>query len=53
MTGFGMRPPDEALRWQVVEKPFDPQALTSLLVRIARNEAAVLSQQSGVSASAD
>lgn len=34
MTGFGMRPPEEALPWEIVEKPFDPDGITALFERI-------------------
>lgn len=37
MTGFGMRPPDEALPWPVIEKPFGPDVIAALFARLRSN----------------
>ncbi len=34
MTGFGMRPPEEGLPWEIIEKPFEPDAIESLFERV-------------------
>jgi PAS domain S-box-containing protein len=34
MTGFGMRPPEETLPWEIVEKPFGPDVISALLSRL-------------------
>jgi len=34
MTGFGMRPPEEELPWDVIEKPFGPEVISALFARL-------------------